>query len=152
MRMCCRAKLSALILKKLRFALLPTCLCDACTASPQAQQPTSAPENNKPAISLRVTTRLVQVNVVVNDKNGKPIVGLGKVLRCSTTRRHSGSSFSQSTQTRQRNSPPLRSLPTPIPTGLQVRTSSLASLHTGGYIVASPSIVRSTVCSLIVFP
>jgi VWFA-related protein len=80
--MCCRAKLSALILKKLRFTLLATCLAwpatMAYTANPQAQQPTPAPENNKPAISLRVTTRLVQVNVVVNDKNGKPIVGLGK--------------------------------------------------------------------------
>jgi VWFA-related protein len=50
----------------------------ASPATPQAQQPTPAPENNKPAISLRVTTRLVQVNVVVNDKNGRPILGLDK--------------------------------------------------------------------------
>ena len=41
-------------------------------------EPTPAPENDKPAISLRVTTRLVQVNVVVNDKNGRPILGLDK--------------------------------------------------------------------------
>ena len=75
------AKLSALILKTLRFALLATCLVWPVAmpcATPHAQQPTPAPENNKPAISLRVTTRLVQVNVVVNDKNGKPIIGLGK--------------------------------------------------------------------------
>jgi hypothetical protein len=71
-----------LILKTLRFALVTTCLvCLAAMASPatpQARQPTPAPENNKPAISLRVTTRLVQVNVVVNDKNGNPILGLDK--------------------------------------------------------------------------
>jgi hypothetical protein len=71
-----------LILKTLRFALVATCLvCLAAMASPatpQAQQSTPAPENNKPAISLRVTTRLVQVNVVVNDKNGKPILDLDK--------------------------------------------------------------------------
>jgi VWFA-related protein len=50
----------------------------ASPATPQAQPPTPAPENNKPAISLRVTTRLVQVNVVVNDKNLRPILGLDK--------------------------------------------------------------------------
>jgi VWFA-related protein len=72
----------ALILQTLRFALSATCLvwlaAMPCHGTPQAQQPTHAPENNKPATSLRVTTRLVEVNVVVNDKNGKPIIGLGK--------------------------------------------------------------------------
>jgi hypothetical protein len=80
--MCCMQNYPGLILKTLRFALLATCLvCLAAMASPatpQAQQPAPAPENNKPAISLRVTTRLVQVNVVVNDKNGRPILGLDK--------------------------------------------------------------------------
>jgi VWFA-related protein len=72
----------ALILQKLRFALSATCLvwlaAMPCYGTPQAQQPTPALEDNKPATSLRVTTRLVEVNVVVNDKNGKPIIGLGK--------------------------------------------------------------------------
>lgn len=72
----------ALILQKHRFALSATCLmwlaAMPCHGTPQAQEPTPAPENNKPATSLRVTTRLVEVNVVVNDKNGKPIIGLGK--------------------------------------------------------------------------
>jgi hypothetical protein len=46
-----------LIPKTLRFALLATCLAAmASPATPQAQQPAPAPENNKPVIPLRVTT------------------------------------------------------------------------------------------------
>jgi len=74
------AKLSVVDSQTPRFALLAACLVRlaamASPATPQPQQPTPAPENNKPAISLRVTTRLVQVNVVVNDKNGRPILGV----------------------------------------------------------------------------
>ena len=80
--MCCMQNYPLLRLKTLRFAPLATCLVGlAAMASPatsQVQQPTPASENNRPAIPLRVTTRLVQVNVVVNDKNGRPNPGFSK--------------------------------------------------------------------------
>jgi hypothetical protein len=112
-----------LILKTLRFALLAICLvCLAAMvspATPQAQQPTPAPENNKPAISLRVTTRLVQVNVVVNDKNGRPILGLDKdsftLLDDKKAQRIEFLSIDTNAPTK------LRFLPTPIPTALTAR-------------------------------
>lgn len=43
----------------------------------QQQQPTSS-QSAAPAAPLRVTTRLVQINVIVNDKHGSPIIGLTK--------------------------------------------------------------------------
>ena len=44
---------------------------------PQQPKPQSA-ENSSNVHSLRITTHLVQVNVIVNDKHGNPITGLGQ--------------------------------------------------------------------------
>jgi VWFA-related protein len=44
--------------------------------SPKEEQVTA--QNSGPAAPLRVTTRLVQINVIVNDKHGNPITGLTK--------------------------------------------------------------------------
>ncbi len=66
---------------RFRFGLLVAffgCLATiAFPGAPRAQEPTS-PSGKKDETSLRVTTRLVQVNVIVNDKHGNPITGLGK--------------------------------------------------------------------------
>jgi VWFA-related protein len=49
------------------------------TPAPEPQSGPAATTNpSDPKTRLRVTTRLVQVNVVVNDKHGKPITGLTK--------------------------------------------------------------------------
>ena len=75
-------RLRVLIFQTLRFALLATCLVwlagVPCPATPQTQEQTATPGNGKPTVSLRVTTRLVQINVIVNDRNGNPILGLVK--------------------------------------------------------------------------
>ena len=60
------------------FALV-SCMCwtiGAAGAAAQAQQ--SATRQESPTPALRVTTRLVQANVVVTDKHGNPIAGLTK--------------------------------------------------------------------------
>jgi VWFA-related protein len=44
-------------------------------SAPKPQHPAS-PKNSNDAPSLRITTRLVQINVIVNDKHGNPITGL----------------------------------------------------------------------------
>jgi VWFA-related protein len=45
--------------------------------NPQSQQP-SPPAHTAPPTPLRVTTRLVQISVIVNDKRGSPMTGLRK--------------------------------------------------------------------------
>jgi VWFA-related protein len=48
-------------------------------STPQPQQPTvQSAENSQTAPPLRVTTHLVLVNVIVNDRHGNPIAGLTK--------------------------------------------------------------------------
>lgn len=69
-----------LLIRQLSLVLLPFC-CPATTAILSAQQPpperpTAVESSNK--LVLRVSTRLVHVNVIVNDKHGKPITGLTK--------------------------------------------------------------------------
>jgi VWFA-related protein len=45
----------------------------------QTQQPSSpVPESPEHPAAVRVTTKLVQVNVIVNDKHGNPLTGLSK--------------------------------------------------------------------------
>src|ERR1700722_2016624 len=51
---------------------------DATSAPEQQSGPAATTYPSDPKTRLRVTTRLVQVNVIVNDKNGKPITGLTK--------------------------------------------------------------------------
>src|SRR6202035_4814711 len=51
---------------------------DATAAHAQQSGPATTTSVSAPATRLRVTTRLVQVNAVVNDKHGKPITGLTK--------------------------------------------------------------------------
>jgi len=43
-----------------------------------AQTPTPATPSNQSRVTLRTTTRLVQINVIVHDKKGKPVEGLNK--------------------------------------------------------------------------
>jgi VWFA-related protein len=50
----------------------------AMTAHAQQSEPATTTYPPHPQARLRVTTRLVQVNVIVNDKHGKPIAGLTK--------------------------------------------------------------------------
>jgi VWFA-related protein len=50
----------------------------ATTAHAQQSGPATTTYPSDPQARLRVTTRLVQVNVIVNDKHGKPIAGLMK--------------------------------------------------------------------------
>lgn len=69
-----------LLIRQLSLVLLSFC-CPVTTAILSAQQPPPerpAPveSSNKPV--LRVSTRLVQVSVIVNDKHGNPITGLTK--------------------------------------------------------------------------
>jgi VWFA-related protein len=51
---------------------------DATAAHAQQSGPATTTSPSAPPTRLRVTTRLVQVNAVVNDKHGKPITGLTK--------------------------------------------------------------------------
>lgn len=51
-----------------------------CQTSPaqNPQSPASAPASAEPTAVLRTTTRLVQLNVIVQDKRGQPVRGLNK--------------------------------------------------------------------------
>ncbi|HWZ97890.1 MAG TPA: VWA domain-containing protein [Candidatus Dormibacteraeota bacterium] len=64
-----------------QFFLLLSCASLGLTATPgnaQQQRTPSSAGIPTPSPVLRVTTRLVQVNVVVNDKHGNPITGLAE--------------------------------------------------------------------------
>jgi hypothetical protein len=80
--MCYMQNYPWLILKTLRFALLATCLvCLAAMALLLFRNLNNRLRHLRTTnlqFALRVTTRLVQVNVVVNDKNGRSILGLDK--------------------------------------------------------------------------
>jgi Ca-activated chloride channel homolog len=69
-----------LSIHQFRFALLVfACLAASPALAAQPQQPApQAPEDSKDRPTLRVATRLVQVNVIVNDKHGNPIPGLAQ--------------------------------------------------------------------------
>jgi VWFA-related protein len=48
-------------------------------SQPQSSKKSPAPpEEGRPVVPLEVTTRLVEVNVIVNDKHGNPVTGLKK--------------------------------------------------------------------------
>jgi VWFA-related protein len=69
-----------LSIHQFRFALLVSA-CLAASPAPAAQPPQPAPqatEDSKGRPTLRVATRLVQLNVIVNDKHGNPLTGLAQ--------------------------------------------------------------------------
>ena len=73
-------KMLGVSIRQLSFVLLPFC-CPVTTAilsaqQPPPEQPTAEESSSNPV--LRVSTRLVQVNVIVNDKHGNPITRLTK--------------------------------------------------------------------------
>ena len=53
-------------------------LCSALTAGPQSSQGSEGTPRPQGAVTIRSTTRLVQVSVVVTDKHGEPVTGLKK--------------------------------------------------------------------------
>jgi VWFA-related protein len=65
---------------KLSLVLVSVCVAaSAVMSARQAQQATAqSVENEQAAVPLRVTAHLVQANVIVNDKHGKPITGLSQ--------------------------------------------------------------------------
>lgn len=83
----CRRFRNAAILLAMSLVILLNSVCATAARVQQSgpatqtgsshQQP-SATQPSDPQGRLRVTTRLVQFNVVVNDKHGNPIIGLTK--------------------------------------------------------------------------